>query len=232
MKVSVLFSGGKDSTHAVWYCTKQGWEIETLIAVKPASDEAYIWHYPTVEWTCLIAEALNAKLILLECNDIGPAEEVKILERIIPALESDALILGGVGLQETQINVVRKIAEKHGLQVFVPFEDYKSEQLLREEIESGLEIVITEVAAGGLTKEFLGKKITKENFNEFKNLAEKHGFDVLGEGGAYNTFVTDAPFFAKKILFGEQEVVWDEKTRSGHLLVKNAFLVNKIKTVV
>ena len=64
MKVAVMFSGGKDSIAAVHYAKQQGWDIEALVAIKPRSTEAYLWHYPTVEWTLLQAEAMGIPLIL------------------------------------------------------------------------------------------------------------------------------------------------------------------------
>ena len=218
MKVAVLFSGGKDSTYAVKYCLDQGWDI-TLISVKPISDEAYIWHFPTVELTPLQAEALGIKKhIYIECNEIGPEAEARVIDPVLKELDIDAIVLGGVGLQETQIKEVTKIANKYGIEVIVPHSCLNSEELLKEELDKGLEIMITECAAGGLTKEWLGKIISKENFSEFKALSRKHGFDLLGEGGAYNTFIMDAPFFKNRIEIIKSEKHWDEKTRSGYLV--------------
>ena len=220
MKVAVLFSGGKDSTYAIKHCLDQGWDI-TLISVKPISDEAYIWHFPTVELTPLQAEALGIKKhIYLECNEIGPKEEASVIEPVLKKLDIDAVVLGGVGLQETQIKEVTKIAKKYGIEVIVPHSYLNSEELLKEELDKGLEIMITECAAGGLTKEWLGKIISKENFSEFRKLSEKHGFDLLGEGGAYNTFIMDAPFFKNRIEIVNSEKHWDEKTRSGYLVAE------------
>ena len=227
MKVAVLFSGGKDSTYAVKHCLDQGWNI-TLISVKPTSDEAYIWHFPTVELTPLQAEALGIKKhIYLECNEIGPETEAKVIDPVLKKLDVEAIILGGVGLQETQIKEVTKIANKYGIKVIVPHSYLNSEELLKEELDKGLEIMITECAAGGLTKEWLGATISKENFNEFKALSKKHGFDLLGEGGAYNTFIIDAPFFKNRVEIINSEKHWDEKTRSGYLVAKAA-IKNKL----
>mgnify|MGYP001561019030 CR=1 FL=1 len=226
MKVAVLFSGGKDSTYVIKYCRENGIDIKALIAVKPVNEEAYLWHYSTVEWTKLQAEAMNLPLIFLNCNEIGPEVEAKCLEHVLKNLDVDALFLGGVGLQKTQIREVRNVARKFDIDVIVPYEHYTSEELLKEEIESGLEIVITEVAASGLTKDWLGRKIDESSFEELKVLSEKFGFDPLGEGGSYNTFVTYAPYFSGKITFSNQKIVWDEKTRSGHI-VTDAVLVPK-----
>ena len=225
MNVAVMFSGGKDSCYAIKYCIDKGWNIEALIAVKPVSDEAYLWHYATVELTKLQAEAMQLPLILIKCDDIGPEREALCLKNTLANLDVDALVLGGVGLQKTQIREIGKVAKKYGIDVMVPHSSCTSEELLKKEIEDGLEIVITEVAAAGLGKEWLGKKINN-NFEELKILSKKFGFDLLGEGGSYNTFVTDAPYFKKKIYFTEKGISWDEKTRSGHV-VADAILVPK-----
>lgn len=222
MNVAVLFSGGKDSCYAIKYCLDRGWNI-TLIAVKPASDEAYLWHYATVELTKLQAEAMNLPLTLIQCSDIGSEKEAKCLESVLADLKIDALVLGGVGLQKMQIREISNVASRYGIKTIVPYEHYTSEQLLGEELESGLKILITEVAAAGLGKEWLGKKIN-DNFDELKKLSHRFGFDLLGEGGSYNTFVTDAPYFRKKIRFGNIRISWDEKTRSGHIVADAALI--------
>ena len=224
MKAAVLFSGGKDSCLAAKYCLDQGWNV-TLIAVQPKNTEAYIWHYPTVEMTELSAKALGLPLIFVATDEIGN-EEALCLNDIFSKNKFDAVVLGGVGLQETQIREVSKIADKFGMKTIVPYAGWKSEELLLEEIGSGLDILITEVAAGGLTKDLLGKKIN-DNFLLLKQLSERWGFDILGEGGSYNTFVTDAPFFDRKIDILDYDTIWDDNTRSGYIDVKTAKFVKK-----
>jgi len=227
MKVAVLFSGGKDSTFAVYEALRRGWEVKALIAVKPNSPEAYIWHYPTVELTAFSAEAMGIPVTLLKTDEIGPEKEVRVLEKVLSELEIDAILLGGVGLQKTQIESVKKIAEKYGVQVIVPHEGLSSEELLRKEVDAGFEILITDVASDGLGKEWLGKKITKENVEEFIQLSKKYGFDPLGEGGYYNTFVVDGPIFKKRVEIKNFEKVWDEKTYSGYIVPTEVELVEK-----
>lgn len=227
MKVAVLFSGGKDSAMAVQYAKQKGWEIEALIAVKPKNTEAYLWHYSTVEWTILSANAMELPLYLVKTDEIGPENEAKILEKVFSKLKINAILLGGVGLQKTQINSVKKIAEKFKIKVIVPYENYTSEELLREEIQAGLDIRITNVAVEGLGPEWLGKKLDGKSALQMKILAEKYGFNILGEGGHYDSFVVDGEMFKKKIEFLDTKKVWDSKTSSGYLEVKNAELVGK-----
>jgi len=227
MKVAVLFSGGKDSAMAVHYAMQQGWDIEALIAVKPKNTEAYLWHYSTVEWTILQAQAMSLPLILLKADEIGPNVEANVLEKVFSKLKIKTLLLGGVGLQKTQISSVKKIAEKHKIKVLIPYETYSSEQLLREEIQAGFDIRITNVAVDGLGPEWLGKKLDGNAALNMKMLAEKHGFNILGEGGHYDSFVVDGTMFKQKIEFLDTKKVWDSKTSSGYLEVTNAELADK-----
>jgi diphthine-ammonia ligase len=227
MKVAVLFSGGKDSVMAVHYAMQQGWEIEALIAVKPKNTEAYLWHYSTVEWSLLQAQAMGLPLILLKNDEIGPDKEANVLNQVFSRLKIKALLLGGVGLQKTQIESVKKLAAQYKIKVMVPYETYSSEELLREEIKAGFDIRITNVAVDGLGPEWLGRKLDGNSALQMKMLAEKHGFNILGEGGHYDSFVVDGNIFKKKIEFLDTKKVWDSKTSSGYLEVLNAELVSK-----
>ena len=230
-KVAVMFSGGKDSIAAVHYALQQGWDIEALVAIKPRNTEAYLWHYPTVEWTLLQAESMSIPLILAKTEDIGSKTEANVLDNIFGRLKADTILLGGVGLQATQIKEVRKMAEKYGKSVVVPHANMTSEQLLEEEIKQGFDIRIIDVAADGLGQDWIGKRLDFETMIDLKHLSGKFGFDALGEGGQYNTFVVDGPIFKKKIEFLDVETVWDSKTSSGYLEVKNAELVAKDESI-
>lgn len=227
MRVAILYSGGKDSTQAIKWALENKHEVVTLIAVKPKNTEAYLYHYATVEWTSLSAEAMNIPLVMLKCNKIGIEEEAKELEKVLKKIKVDAILLGGVGLQKTQIKAIEKIAKKYGIDLVIPYQNYTSEELLREEIKSGLDIRITQVASDGLGPEWLGEKIDKDNFEKLKTLSKKYGFDIDFEGGYADTFVCDAPFFRKRIEFVSTEKIWDNVTNSGYLQVNEAILIDK-----
>ena len=46
MKLGSLFSGGKDSTYAIYLAKQQGHEIACLLTITPKSDESHLLHYP------------------------------------------------------------------------------------------------------------------------------------------------------------------------------------------
>jgi predicted ATP pyrophosphatase (TIGR00289 family) len=227
MRVAILFSGGKDSTFALYEALKKNWEVVALIAVKPKNTEAYLWHYATVEWTLLSSQALGIPLFLVKCDKIGAEEEAKELEKVFERIKIDALVLGGVGLQKTQIREVKKVAKKYGIKVVIPHKGKDHYELFKEAIKSGFEIMITQVASQGLGPEWLGRKVDLETLEELKKLSEKHGFHIGFEGGYADSFVVNGPIFKKKIEFVDTEKVWDNETYSGYLEVKEAKLVEK-----
>lgn len=227
MNVAVLFSGGKDSTLAIHEALNRGWNVKALIAVKPKNTEAYLWHYATVELTKLSSKAMNLPLHLIKSKDIGPDKETKELDKLLSKLDIDAILLGGVGLQKTQINAVAKVAKKHGIDVIVPHANLDHLELVKQAINLGFDIRITSVATDGLDASWLGKKIDKETLKELEKLSKKFGFHIGFEGGYADTFVCDAPIFKKKVEFIRTEKVWDDKTHSGYLVVNDAKLVNK-----
>ncbi len=227
MKVAVMFSGGKDSCQSLKWALDNGHEVVTLISVKPKSTESFLYQYATVEWTKLSSEALGIPAIHFKSEKIGAKEEADELEQVFKDLRVDAILAGGVGLQETQIREWRRVAQKFGMKLIVPYEGYTSEQLIDEEVRSGFDIIITNVATDGLGPEWLGKRIDEENLKQLKILSKKHGFDIDFEGGHADTFVCNAPFFKKRIEFTSAEKIWDNKTNSGYLQVNDAILVDK-----
>lgn len=227
MKVAIMYSGGKDSNMALKYALDKGWKVETLVSVKPKSTESFLYQYATVEWTKLSAEALDIPLIYSESEKIGPKEEADELEKIFKDLKVDAILVGGVGLQETQVREWRRVATKFGMKLIVPYQDMTSEELFDKTINSGFDIMLTDVASDGLGPEWIGKKLSKENIEEFKELSKKFGFDCLGEGGYYNSLVLDGPLFKKKIEIINSKRVWDNKTSSGYMEIEEAKLVPK-----
>ena len=149
------------------------------------------------------------------------------MEKVFKKLKVDALLLGGVGLQKTQISEIEAVATKFGIDIIIPHQNYTSKELLDAEVESGFKIMITDVATDGLGQDWIGRVLDSDSLKELKLQAQKFGFDELGEGGSYNSFVVDGPIFKKKIDFIEAQKVCDEKTSSGYLEVKNATLISK-----
>ena len=76
MKVAILFSGGKDSTMALYYALKEEEDVKYLLSMKSVNDESYMFHVPNIHITDLLAVALDIPIISAVTQ--GVKEEVII----------------------------------------------------------------------------------------------------------------------------------------------------------
>ena len=108
MDIAILYSGGKDSTYAIEYCKNKNWNIKYLISIKPDRTDCYLYHFATVELTKDLAKILGYKHFYLTCDIADPEKEALIVKDLVKKNKIDALVLGGTGLQETQIRSLQK----------------------------------------------------------------------------------------------------------------------------
>ena len=198
MKVAVLYSGGKDSTKAIEFCMQQGWEIAYLLSVKPNRKDCFLFHFATVEHTPVLADILGLRHMLIPCDVADPQQEADLVKKVIEKNRVDAVVLGGTGLQETQIRSIQEALQPIGIKAFAAHQGEEHGSLFKEMIEEEYEIMITQVASDGLNT-WLGKIITKENFPFLAKESLQYGFHIGGEGGYFDSLTLDAPFFKKKL---------------------------------
>lgn len=226
MKLAALFSGGKDSTYALYKMLQQGHEIKYLLTVFPESQESWMFHYPCIELTKLQAEALGIKQIIKKTKG-EKGKELEDLKKALKEAKSIEGIVSGAVASEYQKNRIDGICKELGLKSIAPLWKEDPEKLFKEEIESGFEIVITAVSTAGLDENWLSRKIDLNTIEELKNLSKKFGFNLGFEGGEAETLVLNAPIFKKKIEIDNIDKIWDNKTNSGYIIIKDAKLILK-----
>ncbi|MBI2675826.1 MAG: diphthine--ammonia ligase [Candidatus Aenigmarchaeota archaeon] len=228
MKLSVLFSGGKDSTLAACLAEKEGHEILSLATMHSSSEESYMFHYPNTWLTKLQAAAMHKRLLTSETKGIKE-KELKDLENLLKIAKKDGAqgIAAGALASQYQYERVKRICKKLKLKVYTPLWHIEPEDEWKMLFKYNFRVVITGVSAEGLTKEWLGKEIDENNFGKLKELSRKYDFHLSGEGGEYETLVIDCPFFRHRIEIGEREVIWNSQSEAGWLKVKSARLADK-----
>ena len=122
MKVAIMCSGGKDSTFAIDHALENGWDVQYLLSVKPTRTDCYLFHFATVEHTPKIAAMLGLKHILVSCDVADPVLEAEIVKKEVEKVQKndpvDAVVLGGTGLQETQLRSVQNALRPMDIEVF------------------------------------------------------------------------------------------------------------------
>ena len=230
MDVAILYSGGKDSTFALQHAKEKGWNINYLISVKPVRKDCFLFHYATVEQTKDLAKMLQIPHFYVKCKIADPAKEANIVKEIIEKnqrkMKVDAVVLGGVGLQETQLKSIQNALAPLKVEAFASHAGEEHDLIMEEMLNNGYEIMITQIASDGL-KDWLGKKITKENFSQLKRDSVKYGFHIGFEGGYADTLTTDCPLFSKRLIVEDMSIIYEDDY-CGHVVINKYRMEDKI----
>lgn len=225
MKLAALFSGGKDSTFSIYLAKQAGHVVKYLCTVISENPDSFMYHTPNIGMTFLQSQCLGIRLVSIKSS--GEKEkEVGDLKKLLKGLEIEGVLAGAIA-SKYQYERVKKVCDDLSLNVVAPLWGANQEQTVKKMIEAGVEIILTAVAAEGLGEKWLGKKIDLKALKELKRLHKKYGINIAGEGGEYESLVLDCPLYKKRIEITDSEKVWDGKTNSGKLIIRDAKLSEK-----
>jgi ABC transporter with metal-binding/Fe-S-binding domain ATP-binding protein len=207
-----LFSGGKDSSWALYRALERGLPVERLVTVHPEGD-SYLYHVPATDLASLAAEAIGVPLVDVDpavfeaggATDSGPQGD-RELEPLEAALDDLAADLGGIagvtaGAVESEYQTARieAMCERLGADLFAPLWREDPRELVDAMLEAGFEIRIVQVAAYGLDESWLGRTLDADALAELERLNDEYGVHILGEGGEFETLVVDGPHMGRRI---------------------------------
>jgi len=228
-----LFSGGKDSSWALYRALEDGLNVTRLVTVHPGED-SYMYHVPATDLAALAAESVGIELLEVDPGDLGAAAatdagaqgdaELEPLEAALRELaEREGLsgVTAGAVESEFQTSRIEAMCDRLGIDLFAPLWQRDPVALGEAMLDAEFEILIVQVAAGGLDESWLGRRLDAEALDDLVALEASHGVHPLGEGGEFETLVTDGPHMDRPIELS-WEPVW-EGTR-GHLRITDARL--------
>jgi len=223
MILAALFSGGKDSTYAIYQVIKQGHEIKYLATIHSKNPYSYMYHTPNIGLTLMQSRCLDIQLVSKKSSG-EKGKEVEDLKILLNNLGVDGVVCGAIAsnYQKKRIEGICKGLE---LKLITPLWKKYPEELLKEMIKDGFKIIITAVSAEGFDKDWLGREIDEKCIEDLMKLNEKFGISVIGEGGEYESLVLDCPIFKRKVLITKAEKIW--KGDSGIFEIKDAKLIDK-----
>jgi ABC transporter with metal-binding/Fe-S-binding domain ATP-binding protein len=231
-----LFSGGKDSSWALYRALQQGEPIERLVTVHPEGD-SFMYHVPATELASLAAESIGIPLVDVRPDDFEADaaayedsgergdRELEPLEDALLELADDLGGIGGVtaGAVESSYQTTRieGMCDRLDAELFAPLWQRDPRDLAEAMFDAGFEITIIRVAAYGLDESWLGRTLDAEALAELETLNDEYGVHILGEGGEFETLVTDGPHMDRPIEL-EYDTAFDG-TR-GTLRITDAWL--------
>ncbi len=212
MKLGSLFSGGKDSTYAIYLAQKQGHQVACLLSIFTKSEESHLLHYPNMQWTKLQSHSMNIPQLTINSESNETDDELFALEKLLQNAKDqfhiEGLVHGGIKSQ-FQKEKFESLCSKLDLVAITPLWNTEPEQYMNDLLDSNFVFIMITVSSDGLDDTWLGKEITKSDIVTLKNLSEKFGFNLNFEGGEAETFVVDCPLFENSIKINQAKKIWD-----------------------
>lgn len=226
MDVAVLFSGGKDSTMAVYAAIKAKEDVKYLLSVKSRNDESYMFHVPNIHITDLLSQALDIPIMSIETDGVKEEElkDLKVAFEKLKSLGIEAIYTGAL-YSVYQKSRIEKLGSEVGLKIISPYWHVNELEYMREIVDLGFKIIISGVAAWGLDESWLGRVIDEDAIDDLVKLNEKYKINIAFEGGEAETLAIDGPIFKKSINILKYKKEWH--LDSGVYIIEDAVLQDK-----
>ena len=215
MKLAALFSGGKDSSLALHKVLKRGDEVKFLLNIISENEDSFMFHKQ--DFGLLEAQVDRLGIEVISIGTKGEKEkELDDLRELIGKVSDkvEGIVVGGIA-SSYQGERVKKICDEFGLEFIAPLLNYEPEDLWKELLNEGFEVIMIKIACDGIGKEWLGRVIDAEALDELRVLSEKFQFRMDFEGGEAESCVLNMPEYRERIDI-EFDVVSESECR--HLM--------------
>lgn len=205
-KFVASYSGGKDSTLALYKAMKQGAVLGIIVMMEEDGEKSRA-HSLFTDVLKAQAKAMRVPLFT-GATDWEKYEEIFVdILKEAKELGAEVLVTGDIDMPEHGC-WYEKVASKAGLEVSMPLWKMDHKEVIKEFISLGfITRVITIDKTQGMKKEDLGRILTLEYIKEL----EDRGIDPCGEAGEFHTVVTAGPLFKEEINIKYGEITEDEK---------------------
>ncbi len=210
-----LISGGKDSHYSLFISVLHGFDVRGLLTVLPKKG-TLLFHEPAVDLVEAQARAMDMDVIKVRGWEMDAL--LHLFSRAKERWNIEWVSSGALASDFQRLNFVWAASEV-GLKVYSPFWHIDPFKYMEMIVKDGFKFIILSSGVYEL-REWVGREISEENLQEFLSVAERANFNPAGEGGEYETFVTDSPLFNKRI-----EVKGEVK--GGIFVIEEVNLVDK-----
>jgi len=208
MKAFVSWSGGKETSLSC-YKVMQNQDVKVAYLLNMISEDGRYSRSHGIGSDLLRAqaEAMGIPIVQRKTSWKTYEEEFK---RAVSDLKKDGIeagVFGDIDIQEHR-DWVERLCREIGIKPLFPLWKEKTEELLKEFIQTGFKAIIVSTNPDLLGKEWLGREINGEFIEGLKTLGD---IDLCGEKGEYHTFVYDGPIFRKPVKFIVGEKIFRDK---------------------
>ncbi|MFZ0830930.1 MAG: diphthine--ammonia ligase [Thermoplasmata archaeon] len=224
MTVTALVSGGKDSIYSAYLADTQGMHVDELVVLQPADPESMMFHTPNLSMVALQAKAWGKATRTVVVRGPSEADEADAVREALSG--ANGPVVSGAIASAYQWSRLQAVTYVLGRPLYSPLWGKDPGRVVREEIDAGLDIRLVHLAAEPLTAELLGRRLDLELVREVERRGrEVRAVHVAGEGGEYETLVTDVPDWSHRMILDRVEAEYRGST--SRLVVREAHLESK-----
>ncbi len=204
-KFIVSYSGGKDSTLALYHTMQVGKAIGLIVMLEEQGLRSRS-HAMSMEIIQAQANALGLPIITASSswNDY----ETEFLKLLAHAKQQGAevLVTGDLDMPEHGC-WHNRITQQAGLKLCMPLWQRPHREVIEEFIQLGFKTMIVTVNLDlGMKVDDLGKVLTLDYIQELEN----RGIDPCGEGGEFHSTVINGPLFTAPIAVRKGDILYHE----------------------
>ena len=206
MKFAASYSGGKDSTLAIYRAIQQG-HTPVLLITTFNLDRNHSYSHG-IDETVLnrISDSLGIPYLLVKTRDDEYTKDFEKALLYAKSLGARACVFGDIDIQG-HFDWCSERCKNTGLEYLFPLWGKDRKSVVYEFIDDGFVADISVVNTQYLSDDFLGRRLTREIVD---SIAEA-GADICGENGEYHTFVSAGPIFKQPVSFAFGEKIIKEK---------------------
>ena len=202
----VSFSGGKDSSLALYHALQSGTVIGLIVMLEEQGQRSRSHAMPL---DIIQAQADAIGLPVFMTSSSWADYEDKFIDLIKQAKQKGAEVLVTGDLDMPQQGCWHdRVTQQVGLKLAMPLWLRPHREVVEEFINLGFRsVVVTVNLKLGMKVEDLGKILTLEYIQEL----ESRDIDPCGEGGEFHTTIIDGPIFNKAIPVRQCNIVYHEE---------------------
>jgi diphthine-ammonia ligase len=199
-RIAVSWTGGKDSTLALYEAETLGGVIDCLVTFAP-SQESLLVH--PLGFMALQAQALDLPHYVFGVEEPFDLSYENAIISVKEKRGISTLVTGDIGeVAGHDPEWMTDRCARCGINLIKPLWHRDRAELLKRLLSLKFKVVFSCVKRPWFTDEWLGLELSPSSVERLIEISRRTGLDICGEQGEYHTLVLDGPRFKKRIRIG------------------------------
>ena len=193
---AILWTGGKDSSMALYEAGQNGYCVRCLVTFAPP--EADFLAHP-LAFIKMQAEALALPHYVLPISPPFEKSYETSLCRLRDEMSINCVVTGDIAEVRGNPNWIRERSRPVGIAVHTPLWGRDRNVLLRQLLDRRFRACFSCVNTRQLGEDWIGRELNDSAIAELGIIRQRTSLDLCGEEGEYHTLVIDGPQFRRGI---------------------------------